>query len=265
MYPNRGSFFHLFRRNSEFESIAQTREHKFSSLDSRRITMGPINAVIFDLDGTLIMSRHDYREMARRVEAILVDEGAPEDELDEPRKVWQIIRGGLEVLGELGMPFERVKQILQRINEALNSVELLSLDSVEPVPGAQEALNLIKARGVRIGIATRAGRPYAERSLESAGLSRYVDALLARDEVEHPKPDPRHLLQLVGSLGASRESTIYVGDTTTDLMTARAAGIEFVAFVGDGDWVARLREAGCGSFISNIREIVDVVDKTKSA
>jgi len=201
--------------------------------------------------------------MARRAEAILVDEGVPEEELDEPRKVWQIIRGGLEALGEPGLPSERVKRTMQRINEALNSVELLSLDSVEAVPGAQEALKLIKARGIRIGIATRAGRPYAERSLEAADLSGYVDALLARDEVEHPKPDPRHLLQLVGSLGVSQESTLYVGDTTTDLTTARAAGIEFVAFAGDGDWVARLREAGCDSFISDIREIVEVIDGTK--
>ncbi|MDH5791857.1 MAG: HAD family hydrolase [Candidatus Bathyarchaeota archaeon] len=225
--------------------------------------MGPISAVIFDLDGTLIRSRHNYREMARRAEAILVDEGVPEEELDEPRKVWQIIRGGLEALGGLGLSSERVKWTLQRINEALNSVELLSLDSVESVPGAQEALNLIKARGIRIGIATRAGKPYAERSLEAAGLTKYIDAILARDEVEHPKPDPRHLLQLVGSLGASRESTLYIGDTTTDLTTARAAGIEFVAFAGDGDWVARLREAGCGSFISDIREIVEIIDGTK--
>ena len=226
---------------------------------------GPVSAVIFDLDGTLIRSKHDYHEMARRVEAILADEGVPENKLDEPRKVWQIIRGGLDALGGLGMPSERVKRMLQRMNEALNSVELLSLDSVEPVPGAQETLKLIIARGIRIGIATRAGRPYAERSLEAAGLSGYVDALLARDDVEHPKPDPRHLLQLVRSLGASRESTLYVGDTTTDLMTARAAGIEFVAFAGDGDWVARLREAGCGSFISDIREIVEVVDRTRPA
>ncbi|MDH5200239.1 MAG: hypothetical protein OEW93_05075, partial [Candidatus Bathyarchaeota archaeon] len=96
--------------------------------------MGPISAVIFDLDGTLIRSRHNYREMARRAEAILVDEGVPEEELDEPRKVWQIIRGGLEALGGLGLSSERVKWTLQRINEALNSVELLSLDSVESVP-----------------------------------------------------------------------------------------------------------------------------------
>ncbi len=225
--------------------------------------MGPISAVIFDLDGTLIRSKHDYREMARRAEAILVDEGVPEEELDEPRKVWQIIRGGLEALGGLGLSSERVKRTMQRINEVLNSVELLSLDSVEPVLGAQEALKLIKARGIRIGIATRAGRPYADRSLEAVGLSGYVDTLLARDEVEYPKPDPRHLLQLVESLGVSQESAIYIGDTTTDLMTARAAGIAFVAFAGDGEWVARLKEAGCGSFLLNIREIIEVIDGTK--
>jgi AHBA synthesis associated protein len=224
------------------------------------VLMRKFEAVIFDLDGTLVSSNHDYREMARRVEAILRDEGVPESELNEPRRVWEVIRAGRDGLEGLGMSVERISPTLCLINEALNEVELLSLDLVEPNPGVHEAFRLIKERGLKVGIATRAGSPYAQRSLEIAGLAGYVDTLLARDEVEDPKPDPRHLFQVAIALDAERDRVLYVGDTMTDLTTAREAGVTFVGFARNEEGIKRMKEAGCTHFISDIREIIEFVD-----
>lgn len=223
--------------------------------------MEAIEAVVFDLDGTLIQSRHDYREMSRRVVEILRVEGVPEAELSQPGRVWHVIRSGAESLRELGLPPERRVPTHERITEALNSVELLALDSIAPIPGVFEALQLLEERGVKIGVATRSGGEYAKRSLGITGLAEYVDVSLARDEVEHPKPDPRHLLQIVEVLDVSPEDTIYIGDTTTDLATAKAAGIPFVGFISNEEWAERLKEAGCDAFISDLREIVEIVDR----
>ena len=225
--------FPLFKRNYEFESIAETGGHKWTTQPLMLSPMRVMKAVVFDLDGTLVKSRLDYREMTRRVGEILMSEGVPESELNRPRRIWETIRGGVESLKALGLSSDRIKDTIGRINEALNTLELQSLDTVEPMPGAHEALMLIKDRGLRIGVATRACREYAKRSLEITGLADYVDILLARDEVEHPKPDPRHILQIVDALDASPEDTIYIGDTTTDLETARAASIAFLGFINN--------------------------------
>jgi len=222
--------------------------------------MKPLEAVIFDLDGTLVRSRHDYREMSRRVEAIFRNAGVRDSELGQPRRVWQIIRRGEEGLNELGLSETERKRVHTQITEALNAVELLALDSVELIPGALEVLQSIRERGLRIGVATRAGSPYAEKCLEITGLADYVDAHLARDEVEHPKPDPRHLLLVVEALGVSPENVIYVGDTTTDLSTAVAAGIVFIGFAASEEWVKRMKEAGCDVFVSDLREVVEIID-----
>ncbi len=222
--------------------------------------MKPLEAVIFDLDGTLVRSRHDYREMSRRVEAIFRNAGVRDSELGQPRRVWQIIRRGEEGLNELGLSETERKRVHTQITEALNAVELLALDSVELIPGALEVLQSIRERGLRIGVATRAGSPYAEKCLEITGLADYVDAHLARDEVEHPKPDPRHLLQVVEAIGVSPQKVIYVGDTTTDLSTAVAAGIVFIGYAGSEEWVKRMKEAGCDAFVSDLREVVEIID-----
>ena len=222
--------------------------------------MKALEAVIFDLDGTLVRSRHDYREMSRRVVEIFIDAGVSDSELSQPRRVWQIIRRGEEGLKDLGLSTNERKRIHERITEALNAVELLALDSVELISGALDIMQSIRERGLRIGVATRAGSSYAEKCLEITGLADYVDAHLARDEVEHPKPDPRHLLQVVEALGASPQKVIYVGDTTTDLSTAVAAGIVFIGYAGSEEWVKRMKEAGCDAFVSDLREVVEIID-----
>jgi HAD superfamily hydrolase (TIGR01509 family) len=223
--------------------------------------MRAVEAVVFDLDGTLVRSELDYGEMARRVKQILIVEGVPESELDEPRKIWPVIRGGEEPLKELGLSTERVKPVLGLINEALNAVEALSLENVEPMPGALETLRCLRERGLRIGVATRGGSPYARRSLELTGLTELVDVVLARDEVDHPKPDPRHLLQVIRALNASPQGVIYIGDTTTDLSTAKEAGIAFIGYAGNENWAKRMREAGCRTFVSDLLEIVKIVEE----
>jgi phosphoglycolate phosphatase-like HAD superfamily hydrolase len=126
-----------------------------------------VEAVVFDLDGTLVRSRHDYREMSRRVEGILRDAGVLDEGLSQPRRIWQIIRRGEEGMNELGITGVDRKRIHERVTEALNTVELLALDTVEPMTGALETLRAIKELGLRIGVATRAGSPYAKRCLET--------------------------------------------------------------------------------------------------
>ena len=223
-------------------------------------SMKAVEAVVFDLDGTLIVSSHDYPEMARMAEEILRDAGVPDEVFSKPRLVWDIVRGGVNSLKELGFSPDMVKRTIGLINEALNKVELQSLDSVEPMPGGHETLQTLRQRGIKIGIATRSCGAYARESLKMASLEDYVDALLARDEVENPKPDPRHLLQVVTALGASPQEVVYVGDTTTDHKTATEAGIAFIGFPRTEEWRRRLKEAGCSIFIADIREIIGIID-----
>jgi phosphoglycolate phosphatase len=121
-------------------------------------------------------------------------------------------------------------------------------------------LHTIKERGLKVGIATRAGGAYAKRCLEITGLIDYIDAFLARDEVEHAKPDPRHLLQVVCDLGTSPHRVVYIGDTTTDLTTAVAADIAFIGYAGNEEWVKRMKESGCDTFISDLRGVVEMIE-----
>jgi len=257
--PGCWRLFHLFRRISQFESIADTGDYKNEPPSFTLSFMGTVEAVVFDLDGTLIASNHDYGGMVRRVREILEEEGAPIEALGQERRVWEIIQGGVRSLEKLGLPQKRIDGILDRLNWALNEIELRSLDSVELKPGALALLESLKKRGIKTGIATRSCGAYAIKSLEATKLADYIDIVLARDQVEHPKPDPRHLLQIIGDLDASLQGVLFVGDTETDQRTARAAGISFIGVPMNEEWRKRMEGKEGSVLVSNLLEIVDII------
>lgn len=226
--------------------------------------MDHIHAVIFDLDGTLISSKHDYGEMMRRVSEILKREGLPEKMLSQPRIVWQIIRSGMNGLRELGLTLGQERRIFELINSAINEVEMMTIPTVEPMSLAQETLKALRKMGLRIGIATRGHGNYARSSLVKVGLSDYVDVLLARDEVIYPKPNAHHLLEVVKALKVPPQNVIYIGDTTTDLISARNSNIAFIGFIGREEWAKRMKEMGCETLISELTEILDIIESSHS-
>jgi HAD superfamily hydrolase (TIGR01509 family) len=220
-----------------------------------------LEAVIFDLDNTLVDSRHDYREMSRRLKEVFEERGLWQEDPENPRKIWQIVRGGMEGIRGLGLSEDESRKLMDDVNDALTAAEITALDTAKPMPNALETLDALKKMGLKVGIATRSGAAYARRCVEKTGISPFVDAMLARDEVDYPKPSPDHLIQVVDMLEATPENVVYIGDSTTDLTTARAAGITFLGFWWSDERVMRMREAGCQDFIRDLKEILDFIEE----
>jgi phosphoglycolate phosphatase len=83
---------------------------------------------------------------------------------------------------------------------------------------------------------------------------------VARDDTPTPKPHPGHLLQTIRQLDAEKDRTLYIGDTTTDLETATAAGVEFIGYWRDDAWAQRLLEGGCKTMVKDLLDIVGLVE-----
>jgi phosphoglycolate phosphatase len=219
-----------------------------------------LKAVVFDLDGTLVDSTIDYERMAGLIRLVLSEAGVPEEHLTDRRKIYQIIRGGDRVLAEMGVEAAKRKGINSEMERIMNQVELEGAHLAKPMRNSVETLNALKGRGLGIGIATRGCREYAIESMRRTGLTGYVDKCLARDEVPYPKPDARHLLDVLTHLGAEPGEVFYIGDTSTDLETANAAKVAFIGYKRDEEWGRRLREAGCGRMVDDLIELVDIAE-----
>lgn len=92
-------------------------------------------------------------------------------------------------------------------------------------PEVEAMLSALRARGVALGIVTNKGRSSTQITLEAFGLAHHFSAIRSGDDVARPKPDPTGIVEVMRELGADRRRSVYVGDSPSDMLAARAAGV----------------------------------------
>ena len=217
----------------------------------------PYKAVVFDLDGTLVESKINYEKMGEQIMELLGRKGMSEH-IEDRRKAYQVIRGGAQTLLEYGLPKENLESTLVELDQVMNNIELEALPTMKLKPNAIETIETLHGIGFKLGICTRSHREYADRTLEMYGMNDYFQAVVARDDTPHPKPDARQLLVTIDQVGAKPEETLYIGDTTTDLTTAKNADVDFVGYWRDEQWAQRLMEDGCEKIVKDLIEIIEI-------
>jgi len=185
----------------------------------------PIEAVIFDMDGTLIDSESVYiagmQDAARTLGLALPIDlchamvGVPSHECN------------LMLRQHYGTDFDLA---LFR-GHFSSSVQRQMKERVPVKPGVVELLDFLAARGLPLAIATSAGRATAERNLGRAGLLDRFAALATRDDVEHPKPAPDLYLEAARRLGVAPERCVAFEDSSIGIVAAHAAGMRAVMVV----------------------------------
>jgi phosphoglycolate phosphatase len=215
-------------------------------------------AVVLDLDGTLVESHIDYDKMGEEIKELL-DRMGIKTHIEDRRKAYMVIRGGADSLLEYGLPEENLNQTFNELDKILNKIELEAIPTTTLKPHAQETLQKLREHGYKLGIATRGHAEYALKTLNKFNLRSYFNGVLARDETQYPKPDPRHLLSAISLIGARPEETLYIGDTTTDLSTSLAANIDFIGYWRDEEWTQRFMDGGCTRMIKDLYELVELL------
>ena len=217
----------------------------------------PYNAVVFDLDGTLVESHIDYEKMGGQIRDLLVEMGM-KTIIEDRRKAYMIIRGGAETLLDYGLPKENLETTLKTLDTVMNNIELEALPTMLLKPNVVETLKELREKNYRLGIATRSHGEYAVQALKKFNLTSFFHGIIGRDETPYPKPDPRHLIATIKLIKADPRKTLYIGDTTTDLATSQAANVAFVGYWRDEEWAKRLIDGGCTKVIKDLYELVEL-------
>jgi len=125
------------------------------------------------------------------------------------------------------------------------------LDHTRPFPGIPE---LLTRTGRRLVVHTNKPGQAARHILAGLGLLGRFAAVVGGDEAPR-KPDPAGTLGLLRRFGARREDTVFVGDSPTDVRTARNAGITMVAVTWGFRPLPELRAAGAVHVVDRVAEL----------
>ena len=216
-----------------------------------------VRAVVFDLDDTLVLSTVDYGKFKRLVIDKVVSHGEPRTMYDPKETVVSIVSRYERRMHEAGLPDEERRRRLAELDRIMDEVEQERVAETKAIHGAIELLELLRNRGVKIGILTRGCQDYATAALSAAGLKQLVDAIECRNSETKAKPSPESYLRLIEQLGVRKEDTFFVGDHPIDAKCAANAGVPFVA-VETGDVTPDdLRAAGCVAVFPDVGCMVE--------
>ena len=172
------------------------------------------NHWIFDLDGTLTVSAHDFEHIRDQLGL------APQTPI-------------LEALH--AMPEEEAAPLWQTLNE----LEFYYAGKASVMQGADDLLQRLHDGGRQLAILTRNTMPVVKQTLQACRLEHFfpLEHILDRDACI-PKPSPDGVRQLLGFWQAEADDTVMVGDYLYDLEAGKGAGVltVHVASRGDVDW-----------------------------
>jgi len=219
-----------------------------------------LKGVIFDLDGTLVDSKIDFRKMKRRNIKLLEASGVEQGLLTEEMLNYDIEKRAIKDLRTKGFSEEEIQRIFQKTAEIMNETELEAIKDVKLVNGVVETLEKLKRLGLKIGIITRSCREYTNRILEKFGLDKLIDAVATRNDVLKPKPDPEHPQYLMKILGVKPSETVLIGDHPMDALCAKNVGMRFF-LITKRNTNFKAFEGYSYEILWNIRDIVYILLK----
>ena len=182
--------------------------------------------IVFDLDGTLVDTAPD---LTAALNAVMRAQGRPIVPLEDVR---HMVGRGAQVLIERAMaatgPLPSEAQIDALVRDFIVHYDANISAGSRPFERAEAVVKSFAARGHRIGICTNKPIALSLKLLDELNIRSLFPVVLGADSRPYKKPDPRHLFDTIAALGGQADSAVLVGDSETDVKTARAANVPVV-------------------------------------
>jgi len=214
--------------------------------------------IVFDLDGTLIDTAPDLIDT---LNIVFAREGLPPVPYETARNLIgggarMMIARGIEAEGRTVTPAE-----LERLfQDFLAHYSEHIADRSRPFPGLSDALDALAAEGARFAVCTNKLESLSVLLLKQLGLIHRFAAICGQDTFGVQKPDPEILRRTVAAAGGILRDAIMIGDSLTDIRTARAAGIPVIA-VDFGYTDRPVAELGPDRIISRFAQLPAMVSE----
>lgn len=212
-------------------------------------------AIVFDLDGTLIDSLTDIAICANKT---LEELGFQTHEIE---KYKHFVGDGAKVLMENALPND-IKD--EKINEALNVFTRIYERNIHnntfAYDGIYNMLDHLENIGIKKSILTNKHHEFALKYVQKLFSDyNFIDVFGQIQDIPK-KPDPYLALKIINNSNVKPHETIFVGDTSTDIMTAKNAGFDSIGVLWGFRDENELRTHGATYIVNHPKDIIDIIN-----
>ncbi len=217
--------------------------------------MARFEAVIFDLDGTLLDTLED---LAHSMNRVLERHGFPIHPVESYR---YFVGDGARVLAQRVLPEDfKDKDLFERIlKNFLEDYSRNWAENTRPYPGIEDMLRAIQERGLKMAVLSNKPHDFTRLCVERfLGKWNFQKVMGERPGIPR-KPDPTGAKRILDELDVSPQSCLYLGDTSIDMKTANAAYCFPVGCLWGFRDRKELEEAGAKRLIANPLDLLEII------
>lgn len=218
----------------------------------------PDRAVIFDLDGTLVDTAPD---LMRATNFVLGGMGRRALAMDEVRAfvghgARALLTRGLAATGGLPEGYDVEPDYRRFVAYYSDNIA----EASAPFPGLVRLLDRLKDEGFGLGVCTNKLEGLSVQLLEALDLAKYFGSVVGPDTLGIAKPDPKPFYEAVNRLDLDSPRALMVGDSETDILTARNAGVPVIG-VPFGYTPRPVEDFGPDRMIAHFDEAYDAIQE----
>ena len=235
--------------------------------DGHRVTLfvdrpgnAPLDAVLFDLDGTLLDSVRIYFEIVR----IVLDRfGFPQVSMDVIREAakdsgyeWARVLPESTLVKHPGLRAQ-IQSVVEEVYRPLFEIQ------AKPMPGMKSVVENLVAAGIKLGIVTSTPREHVGfklKKLKQNDTLGYFGAIVTSCDVARQKPAPDPMMECCRQLDVKLENSVYIGDSRSDIQSGRIAGMKTIAVLSGFDDLRALSREFPDAVINSVAELGALID-----
>jgi phosphoglycolate phosphatase len=193
----------------------------------RALTALPLpETIIFDLDGTLVDTAPD---LTAALNAVMRSLGRRQVPLNDVRHM--VGRGARHLIERAmeatGAPAKQ-SDLDDLVRRFIVHYDANIAETSRPFERAETVTRQLRDRGHKLGICTNKPEALSLKLIGELRLRELFPVILGADSRPYKKPDPRHLFDTIQALGGTPASAVLIGDSETDVKTARAANVPVI-------------------------------------
>lgn len=212
------------------------------------------NTVIFDLDGTLLNTIEDIADAAN---VVLERHNLPTHNVDTYK---YFVGNGIEVLARKSLP-ENVQgdDFIKLSKEIKDSYRIIQNTKTRPYDGIIDLLKTLNKMDINIAVLSNKPHEFVKPTIDMYFSEINFFMLLGSRNNVPKKPAPDGVFEIIDKLNVNRDQCLFVGDTSTDIKTGIAAGIDAVGVLWGFRRKEEMEDAGAKYTINDPLEILDLL------
>ncbi len=219
------------------------------------ITVLAIEAVIFDLDGTLAHFNLDFKALRSEVRTYLISIRVPVSVLDVNESIFEMLKKAEIFIKNSSKSPDAFHEVRTRALAIAEKYEMEAATTTSLLTGAVETLKELQKMNIKMGLCTTSSEKASSYILQRFKIDVFFKVVVSREKVKYVKPHTEQFELALKALGLHAKSALIVGDSVVDMESAKEIKVIAVGLTTGLSTTEQLMSNGANYIVTSLTDL----------